>query len=53
MFADEIYISRDHKLEEYFYKYVEELKDNSQYELRKNFLLAMDYLCGIYEKNID
>lgn len=41
------------KLKEYFYKYVEELKDNSQYELRKNFLLAMDYLCGIYEKNID
>ena len=40
-------------LKSYFNQYIKELKDSNQYELRKNFLMAMDYLCGIYEKNID
>ena len=42
----------NHVLKDYFNRYIEELRDNKQYDLRKNFLLAMDYLCGIYSKNI-
>lgn len=38
----------DKELKKYFYKYIEELKDKNHYELRKNFMLAMNYLCGLY-----
>lgn len=36
------------ELKRYFNKYIEELKDKNNSELRKNFMLAMDYLCGVY-----
>ena len=36
-------------LKDYFDRYVKELRDSKQCELRKNFLLTMDYLCAIYE----
>ena len=38
----------NNKLKEYFNKYIKELKDKKNIEVRKNFMLAMDYLCGVY-----
>lgn len=39
----------NNELKRYFNKYIEELKDKNNTELRKNFMLAMNYLCGVYE----
>lgn len=41
-------IIMNNELKEYFNKYIKELKDKKNIELRKNFMLAMDYLCGVY-----
>lgn len=39
------------KLKGYFNTYIEAVKQEENSELRKNFMLAMDYLCGIYSDN--
>lgn len=39
------------KLEQYFKKYIKELKQESQIELRDNFIIAMNYICNIYGKD--
>ena len=39
------------KLEQYFKKYVKELQQKSQTELRENFIIAMNYICNIYSKD--
>lgn len=39
------------KLEQYFEKYVKELQQKNQTELRENFIIAMNYICDIYGKD--
>ena len=39
------------KLEQYFEKYVKELQQKNQTELRENFIIAMNYICNIYGKD--
>lgn len=41
----------EEELEQYFQQYIEEIKKGSQIELRENFIIAMNYICNIYEKN--
>ena len=39
------------RLENYFQKYIEEIKLESQTELREKFIMAMNYICSIYYKD--
>lgn len=41
----------EERLEQYFKQYIEEIKRGNQTELRENFIIAMNYICNIYQKD--
>lgn len=41
----------EERLEQYFQQYIEEIKKGSQTELRENFIITMNYICNIYQKD--
>ncbi len=41
----------EERLEQYFQQYIEEIKQENQTELRENFIIAMNYICNIYQKD--
>lgn len=41
----------EERLEEYFQQYIEEIKQENQTDLREKFIIAMNYICNIYQKD--
>lgn len=41
----------EERLEQYFRQYIEEIRSGNQTKLRENFIIAMNYICNIYQKD--